>query len=292
MLKVGEFAQLAGVSVRLLHYYDKRGLLSPACVEPFSGYRYYTADQITRLYRILALKDLGLSLEEVARLVDGELTPDELRGMLMLKQAELRQRITEEQARLDRVQERLRLIEQAGKLPEIDVIVKPVPALHVLSLRRAVKNQPPHYVFAQASVGLRARGLSCAVETVIGRYHSRYMALTYSGLRLRVNLFEAAFVIDAALAQEDIPLESGGRLRVREFPAVEMMACVVHRGADSQRHLAHHALLHWMALQGFALAGPQREVYLWRAQPNLTSDEHVTEIQNPITRINTTSANA
>ena len=292
MLKVGEFAQLAGVSVRLLHYYDKRGLLSPAYVDTFSGYRYYTADQIARLYRILALKDLGLSLEEVARLVDGKLSSDELRGMLMLKQAELRQRVAEEQARLDRVQERLRLIEQAGKLPEIDVMVKPVPALHVLSLRRAVKHQPPHYVFAQASVGLRARGLSRAVEAVIGRYHSRYMALSFSGLRPRVNLFEAAYVIDAAAAQEDIPLESGGRLRVREFPAVDMMACVIHRGADNQRHLAHHALLHWMALQGFALAGPQREVYLWRGKPNLTSDEHVTEIQHPIKRVNPTSATA
>lgn len=291
MLKVGEFAQLAGVSVRLLHYYDKLGLLSPACVEPFSGYRYYTADQITRLYRILALKDLGLSLEEVARLVDGEVTPDELRGMLMLKQAELRQRVEEEKARLERVQERLRLIEQADKLPEIDVIVKPVPVVHVLSLRRAVKHQPPHYVFAEASAGLRARGLGSAVEAVIGRYHSRYMEETFRGTRVCFNLFEAAFVLDAALAREDIPLESGGRLRARELPAAEMMACVVHRGADRERYVAHQALLHWMAVQGFALAGPQREVYLWRGTPSLTSDEHVTEIQHPIRRINTTSAN-
>jgi len=105
MLKVGEFARLAQVSIRLLHYYDQLGLLSPAMVDRSSGYRFYSADQLPRLHRILALKDLGLSLEEVARLIDGAVSAEELRGMLLLKQAELRQRVTEEQARLDRVQQ-------------------------------------------------------------------------------------------------------------------------------------------------------------------------------------------
>ena len=149
------------------------GLISPACVDRSSGYRYYSVDQLPRLHRILALKDLGLSLEQVAYLLDGTLSAEELRGMLLLKQAELRQRVAEEQARLDRVQQRLRFIEQEGSLPEIDVVVKSVPALHVLSLRRAVKlHQPPHYVFYEAGAALRAHGLRAAVEAIMCRYHS------------------------------------------------------------------------------------------------------------------------
>ncbi|MEP7292369.1 MAG: MerR family transcriptional regulator [Chloroflexota bacterium] len=294
MLKVGEFARLAQVSVRLLRYYDEFGLLSPACVDRSSGYRYYSVDQLSRLYRILALKDLGLSLEQVARLVNEELSPEEMRGMLLLKQAELSQHVSEEQARLDRVQQRLRFIEQMGAqtndLPELDVIIKPVPALHVLSLRRAVKpRQQPHYVFYAAGAALRQHGLYEAVESVMCRYHNRYMMESFSGLTPRRNLFEAAYVIDSALADEDIPLEGGGRLRVREFPAVELMACVVHRGSDNDRSRAHHGLLRWMAMQGYALAGPQREIYLLRGTPGETSDEHVTEVQHPIKRIETTS---
>lgn len=289
MLKVGEFARLAQVSVRLLHYYDQLGLLSPTCVDRSSGYRYYAVDQLPRLNRILALKDLGLSLEQVAYLLDGDLSAEELRGMLLLKQAELRQRVAEEQGRLDRVQQRLRFIEQEGSLPEIDVTIKPVPALTALSVRRALMPpQTPHLVFEAASAALRARGLRDAVEMLMCRYYTQYVTRLYVGLKPRRYLMEATYVIDPALvADVDIRLEGGGHLRRREFPAVEMMACAIHCGADSQRHLAHQALLHWMDTQGYALDGPQREIYLWRGAPDLTSDEHVTEIQHPIRRIDT-----
>ena len=291
MLKVGEFARLAQVSIRLLHYYDQLGLLSPATVDRSSGYRLYSADQLPRLHRILALKDLGLSLEEIAHLIDGEVSAEELRGMLLLKQAELRQRVAEEQARLDRVEQRLRFIEQEGKLPEIDVVIKSVPALKVLSLRRAVKPlTPPHYVFYQARAALRAHGLNEAVEAVMCRYHTYYLMQPYleRGIRSRRNLFEAAYQIDPVVARDipaAIPVEEGGHVRLREWPAVETMACVVHCGADNQRHLAHQALLNWIAHEGYALAAPTREIYLWRGSPNETSGEHVTEIQHPIRRI-------
>ena len=285
MLKVGEFARLAQVSIRLLHYYDQLGLLSPAMVDRSSGYRFYAADQLSRLHRIQALKDLGLSLEEVARLIDGNLSAEELRGMLLLKQAELRQRVSEEQARLDRVQQRLRFIEQEGVLPEIDVLIKPVPTLHVLSLRRAIKGrQTPHYVFDQAGAALRAHGLRNSVEAIVGRYHNLYWMQLYTGICPRRNLFEAAYVVEPALTR-DVPVESGGRMRAQTWPAVELMACTVHCGADNQRHLAHQALLRWMALEGYALDGPTREIYLWRGTPNESSDEHVTEIQHPIRKI-------
>ncbi len=289
MLKVGEFARLAQVSVRLLHYYDQLGLLCPACVDQSSGYRYYSVDQLPRLNRILALKDLGLSLEQVAYLLDGTISAEEIHGMLLLKQAELRQRVAEEQARLDRVQQRLRFIEQEGSLPEIDVVIKAVPALTVLSVRRALKPpQTPHALFEAASAALRARKLRDSVSALWCRYHTLYLLQHHIGLKPRRYLVEAAYQIDSALAAEvDIRLEGGGRLRWREFPAVEQMACAIHCGADNQRHLAHQALLRWMDAQGYALDGPQRETYLWRGTPDLTSDEHVTEIQHPIRRIDT-----
>ena len=66
MLKIGDFSSLSQVSIKTLRYYDERGLLSPAHVDPQTGYRYYSASQLSRLHRILALKDLGFSLEQIA----------------------------------------------------------------------------------------------------------------------------------------------------------------------------------------------------------------------------------
>lgn len=135
MFKIGDFSKLSKVSVKALRYYDEIGLLKPAWVDPFTGYRYYSADQLPRLNRILALKDLGLSLEQIARLADDELPPAQIRGMLRLKQAEIQQQVEAEQARLARVEARLRQIEEEGTMPTYDVVLKKVEPQTVVAIR-------------------------------------------------------------------------------------------------------------------------------------------------------------
>jgi phosphoribosylaminoimidazole-succinocarboxamide synthase len=118
MLKIGDFARLSQVPVKTLRYYDDLGLITPARVDKFTGYRYYSVDQLPRLNRLLALKDLGFSLDQIARVLNEGVTLGQLRGMLMLKRAEVEDRLSEEQQRLDRIEARLREIEQEDTLPE------------------------------------------------------------------------------------------------------------------------------------------------------------------------------
>ena len=89
MLNIGEFARLGQVSPRMLRHYDKLGLLEPSRVDPQTGYRFYEVDQLRRLHRMLALRDLGFSLEQLRPLLDDEPSIDELRGMLRLRLAGL-----------------------------------------------------------------------------------------------------------------------------------------------------------------------------------------------------------
>ena len=117
MFKIGDFSKLSRVSVIALRYYDELGLLKPAHIDRFTSYRYYSLDQLPRLNRILALKDLGFSLEETARLLDDTLSPAQMRALLQEKQAQIQQRVAEEQARLARVEARLRQIEQEDWMP-------------------------------------------------------------------------------------------------------------------------------------------------------------------------------
>jgi len=106
MLRIGEFAWLAQVTVETLRHYDRLGLLKPDHLDRFTGYRYYALDQLPRLNRILALKDLGLSLEEITRMVDRQVRPDEIRSILTSQQAALEQEIRQAQKRLARVEAR------------------------------------------------------------------------------------------------------------------------------------------------------------------------------------------
>ena len=71
MFKIGDFSRLSFISVKTLRFYDEMSLLKPVKVDRFTGYRYYTADQSPQLNRILMLKDLGLSLEEIAKMLSG-----------------------------------------------------------------------------------------------------------------------------------------------------------------------------------------------------------------------------
>src|SRR5438874_13752435 len=122
MFKIGEFAKIARVTVRALRYYDEMGLLKPHEIDRWTGYRYYSADQLPRLNRILALKDLGLSLDQITGFIKHDLSAAELRGMLRMKQAELQQQMSETQAQLQRVEARLIQIEKENEMSTYDVV--------------------------------------------------------------------------------------------------------------------------------------------------------------------------
>src|SRR5580700_5656530 len=121
MFTIGDFARYGRVSVRMLRHYDATGLLRPARVDPASGYRSYAAGQLARLNRIIALKDLGFTLDQVRTLLDQEVSTEQMRGMLVLRRAELRSQIAADTQRLGQVEARLRVIEEEGTMPAIDI---------------------------------------------------------------------------------------------------------------------------------------------------------------------------
>jgi DNA-binding transcriptional MerR regulator len=135
MFRIGEFSRIAQVSGRLLRYYDNIGLLSPEATDPETGYRYYSAQQLPRLNRILVLKELGLSLELIAHLLDQHTSVDEIRAMLAARKAQIEQSLQEEMQRLQAVETRLQQIDSSGQIQEPDVVLKNLPAQRFLAVR-------------------------------------------------------------------------------------------------------------------------------------------------------------
>ncbi|MGW3472495.1 MerR family transcriptional regulator [Saccharopolyspora sp. NPDC000995] len=114
MFSIGDFARHGRVSVRKLRQHDATGLLRPAQVNRSTGHRADAIGQLTRLNRVIALKELGFSLQQVQQILNADLTAEQLRGMLRLRQAELEKKIVADTARLAHVQARLRVIETEG----------------------------------------------------------------------------------------------------------------------------------------------------------------------------------
>ena len=138
MIKIGDFSKQSCVPIKTLRYYDELDLLKPVQVDPFTGYRYYAAAQLFTINRILALKDLGIPLEQIKKLIQGGLPAGQMVGILRQRQMELEQEVDENQARLERLSIRLKQFEQEDHMSTFDVVIKSVPAVRIVSRRGMV----------------------------------------------------------------------------------------------------------------------------------------------------------
>ncbi len=273
MFKIGDFSKLSQVSVKTLRYYDELGLLKPVEVDRWTGYRYYSAHQLPRLNRILALKDLGLSLEQIGQLLDGDLPAAQLRGMLRLKQAEARQRVREEQERLERVEVRLRQIEEEGKMPTYEVVLKSVPAQKVASVRGIVPSYGEQaLLWGELEPYLAQHGIRPVGPCFTVYYDTEY--------RERDVDTEVCEPVDAAT--------KGGseRVKIYELPTVATMATIVHHGPFTALTQVYAALGDWLQQNRYRIVGPNREHYLHAGDPVRHDDPtYVTEVQVPVEKV-------
>ncbi len=140
MLKIGEFSRLSRVSIRALRRYDEAGLLVPASIDPFTGYRYYSERQLPSANRIRALRDMGFPLAAVREVLGCYDDPGALERCLILQQASAREAMEEAERRLrllDTALERLRKDESKMRY---DVTVKTLPERQVASVRKIIPN--------------------------------------------------------------------------------------------------------------------------------------------------------
>lgn len=266
MLKIGDFSKFSRVSVKTLRYYDEIGLLKPDHIDRHTGYRYYNFDQLSLLNRILALKDLGFSLDQISQLIDEGLPADQLRGMLRLKRIEIQKQVTDEMTRLDRVQARLRQIEMEDKMPEHEVVIKSVDPLLVASVRDTIPRYPEQGHLWQTLETFLAQSKIIPTGPCLTIYHSEEPD------------------IDAEVCEPiSTTPPASQRIRTHELPAVESMACLVYNGPFISIGEAYEAMLKWIDSNGYEICGPTREVYLHPAHEGSQTDpDTVTEIQFPV----------
>jgi DNA-binding transcriptional MerR regulator/effector-binding domain-containing protein len=274
VFKIGEFSRLSLVSVKALRYYDELGLLKPARIDESTGYRYYSASQLTRLNRILAMKDMGLSLEQIALLLDKELTPDQIRGMLRLKQVELQQQLVEGQARLVRIEAWLQAFEQEVTMPAYDVVLKKVAPFKVAQVRGVAP-------------GMEQIGptLDRLFDQLMGYISQQGASYVGPGITVYYDIepSEGDISVGACMSFEG-SLKDGEQVKVVELPAVETMASVIHHGSFSTLNQAYNAILKWIEANSYHISGPNRELNL-EYERGGDQTKFVTEVQLPVEKL-------
>lgn len=272
MIRIGDFSKLSRVSVKTLRFYDEMGLLKPVSVDRFTAYRSYEFDQLPRLHRILALKDLGFSLEEIGQLLAEALSAEQMRGMLKLRRAEIRQKVQEESERLERVEARLRQIEQEEEMSKYEVVIKKVEPIRVASVRGVVPTPPEQGpLWGELGDYLAMKNVR-PVGVCLALYHDE-------DTRERDWDIEVCEPIDANLPATE-------RVKIHNLPAVETMACTIHHGPFVTICEAYEAIMKWVDSNGYHIAGPCREHYLRppKVDGNQNDPETVSEIQFPVAK--------
>jgi DNA-binding transcriptional MerR regulator/effector-binding domain-containing protein len=273
MLSIGEFARYLGVSVRMLRHYDALGLLVPAHVDPSTGYRYYTAAQLDRGNRLVALKELGFSLNQIGPVLDAQLTVPELRAMLTLRRAQVAEQIVTDQVRLAEIERRLRSIE-GGSMSALEFVEKPLPAVRIAQLVESVADQPDigptiGPMFQRLVAALSGSGIALD-QPAIAWYRPSDDCLQIA----------AAFPVTLTEVPADL---AGAGVQVATLDAAAKAVAVLHHGGMETIGDTWQALARHIEDKGYRSAGTAREVYLHMPM-DADSAGWVTELQQPVTR--------
>ena len=266
MFKIGEFSQLVRVSPRMLRHYEKCGLISPATIDSFTGYRQYSAAQVPLVARIAALRDMGFSIEEIGEILPRFEDEPYLRNALSQKAADVRLGI-------EAAEQKLKLLMQmSGKLQKeydfmlYEVELKKLGAVKVLSLRGII----PQY--DQEGILWEKLGRFIG-ENRIACHNDGYSVY-----------FDEAYMESNPDVEVAIPVdtlgESRGEFVYKEYPAIDLAATLRFSGPfDGGYDAAGEKLAAWLEQSGYAFAGNLRGHVIVSPDEDSNPEKWLTELQ-------------
>lgn len=268
MFKIGDFARINKVSVKTLHHYDELGILQPDKTDINTGYRYYSADQMVKLNQILAFKEAGFSLSEIATIFINKPPKKQLITLLEQKAEMLEETARTEQERITRLRTNIFLIKNGGIPIMNEITVKKVEPILVASLRTTVPDFSNMMPLWKELNGYIDRKVIKKVVPCMTLYHNGWDA----GSNWDIEVIEP--VVKS--------FEGYNRIKVYELDRVDKMACVVHNGPFETISQTYMTISKWIEENGYEIEGPVREIYHKGDWVTKIPEEYITEIQFPL----------
>ena len=267
MYSIGEFSRINRITPKALRHYDRIGLLKPAKIDEWTGYRYYAPQQLPEIGRILMLKGFGLSLTEIREVLADE---SKMEPLLREREREITRTIRDNRGRLDQVRNYLAQITQ-GEPMNREIIIKSLPEVTVASMRTTVPNYDAFFeVVPRMGEYMASVGAVCREpEYCFTIFHNN----EFREEDIDVEICEA--VVEAKEGSEAV--------QFRSVPGVATAACISHRGPYSTLGESYNALFSWIEAHGFTAADHPRESYIDGIWNRENPAEWLTEVQVPVT---------
>lgn len=269
MFKIGEFSKLVRVSPRMLRHYEKCGLLLPAEIDRFTGYRQYSAGQIPLLTNIVTLRDMGFSIEEIAEILPRFDDPAYMDRVLRAKAASVQTVIETEQEKLKRLMEMSDTMRKEHNIMVYEVELQKLPAVKVLSLRGII----PHYrnegmLWEKLGRFIAENNIQCHSDG-----YSTYFDEEYK---------ESDPDVEIAIPVDTLGTSRGGFV-YQEYAEIPLAATVRFSGPfDGGYDAASEKLAGWMEHNGYVFAGNLRGHVITSPDEEPNPENWITELQAPV----------
>lgn len=268
MYQIGLFSKINRITTKTLRYYEQIGLLKPIYVDDFTGYRYYSSSQLPKLHKIIALKQIGLSLVDIKQIIDNE---ESVQAHLDNMENELKQSIQNEQAKLLLVKNYIKRV-RGGKIMNYNPVIKSLPECIVASMRTKVESYDTYFdIVPKMGEKMREAGAVCAVpEYCFIIYHDG----EYREKDIDVEICEAVCE----------PCEDSNQLKFKKISKVNKALCVLHKGPYSTIREAYGFAYQWMKDNEYQAIGMPRESYIDGIWNKENENVWLTELQIPVNK--------
>jgi DNA-binding transcriptional MerR regulator/effector-binding domain-containing protein len=277
MLTIGDFSRMTHLSVKALRHYHDMGVLEPAAVDPFNGYRSYDTSQVGSAQVIRRLRDLGMPLDSIAAVLAA---PD-----LEARNREIAAHLTRMERQLEQTQASVAALRALLTGPAVRPVIelRTIAAVTALAVREVVDaaelNAWGSEAFDALAAALAAAGLTAA-GPYGGLFDGDFFELERSEVTAFVPVTSETGLVGAGAG---VGLDPAGRVRLLEIPAVEA-AVAVHEGAFSEIDRTYAALGEVVAERAIGVDGPIREYYLVSSADTDDVGKHRTEVCWPVFR--------
>ena len=263
LYKIGMFANMNRVTIKTLRYYDEQKLLVPVYVDDDSGYRYYEAGQMEQLHSIIALKNMGFSIDDIRKIMDGA----EEKMFLLEKKQEILKEISVLTARLAQVESYLAMDSVNLSAP---VIIKEIPEVIVCTMEQRIKSYDELFeLMPQMGAQMELSDCQCVQPEYC---FTHYLEPGYKDEDILVEICEA-------VTEKKPDYEN---LKFKVFPRIPKAACIFHKGSYNELHKSYAMLLRYIEENGYEICGNIREVYIDGVWNKETEQEWLTQIQIPV----------
>ena len=265
LYKIGMFACMNHVTIKALRYYDDENLLTPKVIDTETNYRYYTLSQMGDLHQILALKEMGLRIDEIKAVISGE----NEKSFLKQKKTQLMKQIADLTVLLAKV-------EQALEAPRKDctshVLIKSLPEVTVASMTCRIDSYHDLFkVVPEMGLEMERLGCECALP--------EYCFVCYPEAEQKEEHVQIEICESVTELKEDTD-----KIKFKVVPAIQSAACVFHKGSYQTLSLSYASVLQYIEDNGLLINGSFRENHIDGVWNKDSEEEWLTEIQIPVVR--------